>query len=290
MALMPAAIMRSVREGFAYFDLRSPVLHLIFAVGFGAGSAWLTARRGGTAEQARGSARIASGLGILVVAIQEVDAVVVAFYYALSAFVSLSISAYAADRFTRRMLRAQRSQVLQLCFRASGGRAPGGSDLPVPVSRRKHSCRTCDLWARTVLRGRRRSCDSRYGRLAGTSSCASGAGIYHRVLQRLGVAADWDCAGHREPGLRHHPGSDCCGGGLGIWSWGTRFGCQGDRHLVEIDTRIDSAIEQDCKGLSGVSPDSPCLNMLDFNWATFVSDAPVSRTRPAQRRKANHRH
>ena len=105
LALMPAAMMRSVREGFAYFDLRSPVLHLLFAVGFGAASAWLTVRRGGTAEQARGSARIASGLGILMVAIREVDAVVVAFYYALSAIVSLSISAYAADRFTRRMLR-----------------------------------------------------------------------------------------------------------------------------------------------------------------------------------------
>ncbi len=104
MALVPAAIMRSVREGFTYFDLRSPLLHLIFTIGFGAGAAWLTVRRGGTAEQARGSARIASGLGILVVAIGEVDAVVVAFYYALSAFVSLSISAYAADRFTRRML------------------------------------------------------------------------------------------------------------------------------------------------------------------------------------------
>ncbi len=106
MALMPAALMRSVREGFAYFDLRSPLLHLIFAVGFGAGSAWLTARRGGTAEQARGSARIASGMGILVVAIQEMDAVVVAFYYALSAFVSMSISAYAADRFIRRQVTA----------------------------------------------------------------------------------------------------------------------------------------------------------------------------------------
>ena len=105
MALMPAAIMRSVREGFAYFDLRSPLLHLVFAVGFGAGAAWLTVRRGGTAEQARGSARIASGLGILVVAIQEVDAVIVAFYYALSAFVTVSISAYAANRLTRRMLR-----------------------------------------------------------------------------------------------------------------------------------------------------------------------------------------
>ena len=105
MALMPAAIMRSVREGFAYFDLRSPLMHMLFAVGFGAGSAWLTVRREGIAEEARGSARVASGLGILVVAIREVDAVVVAFYYALSAFVSLSISAYAADRFTRRLLR-----------------------------------------------------------------------------------------------------------------------------------------------------------------------------------------
>ncbi len=107
MALMPAAIMRSVREGFAYFDLRSPLLHLLFAIGFGAGAAALTVRRGGTAAQARQTARIASGLSILVVALQEVDAVVVAFYYGLSAFVSLSISAYAADRFTRRLVRRQ---------------------------------------------------------------------------------------------------------------------------------------------------------------------------------------
>ncbi len=107
MALTPAAIMRSMREGFTYFDLRSPLLHLIFAIGIGAGAAALSVRRGGTAEQARQTARIASGLGILVVAIQEVDAVVVAFYYGLSAFVSLSISAYAADRLTRRLLRRQ---------------------------------------------------------------------------------------------------------------------------------------------------------------------------------------
>ncbi len=105
LALTPTAIMRSLREGFAYFDLRSPLLHLIFAIGFGAGAAALTVRRGGTAEQARQTARIASGLGILVVAIQEVDAFVVAFYYGLSAFVSLSISAYAADQFMRRLLK-----------------------------------------------------------------------------------------------------------------------------------------------------------------------------------------
>jgi hypothetical protein len=83
------------------------LLHVIYAIGFGAGAAVLTVRRGGAAEQARQTARIASGLGILVVAIQEVDAVVVAFYYGLSTFVSLSISAYAADRFTRRLLRWQ---------------------------------------------------------------------------------------------------------------------------------------------------------------------------------------
>ena len=107
LVLMPAAVMRSLREGFTYFDLGSPLLHLIFAIGIGAGAAWLTVRRGGTAEQARPTARIASGLSILVVAIQEVDAVIVAFYYGLSAFVSLSISAYAADRVARRLLRRQ---------------------------------------------------------------------------------------------------------------------------------------------------------------------------------------
>jgi len=105
LALTPAALMRSVREGFTYFDLRSPLLHLIFAIGYGAGAAVLTVRRGGTPMQARQTARIASGLAILVVAIQEVDAVIVAFYYGLSAFVSLTISAYSADRFTRRLLR-----------------------------------------------------------------------------------------------------------------------------------------------------------------------------------------
>ena len=104
LALTPAAIMRSVREGFTYFDLRSPLLHLIFTIGFGTAAAALTVRRSGTARQARQTARIASGLGILVVAIQEVDAVIVAVYYGLSAFVSLSISAYAADRITRRLL------------------------------------------------------------------------------------------------------------------------------------------------------------------------------------------
>ncbi|MFQ5921423.1 MAG: hypothetical protein ACE5M4_01125 [Anaerolineales bacterium] len=114
LALMPAAIMRSVREGFAYFDLRAPLLHLIFAIGFGVVAAWLTARRGGTPEQARQTARIALGLNILVIAVQELDAVVVAFYYGLSAFVSLSISAYAADRMARRLRRRQATAMSQL--------------------------------------------------------------------------------------------------------------------------------------------------------------------------------
>ncbi|GMR09183.1 MAG: hypothetical protein BMS9Abin28_0001 [Anaerolineae bacterium] len=114
LALVPAAVMRSVREGFAYFDLSSPLLHLIFAIGLGAGAAWLTVRRGGTAEQARPTARIASGLSILVVAVQEVDAVIVAFYYGLSAFVSLSISAYAADRVARQLFRRQAAAIRQL--------------------------------------------------------------------------------------------------------------------------------------------------------------------------------
>ena len=107
LALMPAAMLRSVGEGFAYFDLRSPLLHLIFAIGIGAGAAWLTVRRGGTAQMARPTARIALGLSILVVLVQQVDAVVVAFYYGLSAFVSLSISAFAADRVARWLLRRQ---------------------------------------------------------------------------------------------------------------------------------------------------------------------------------------
>ncbi len=114
LALMPAAIMRSAREGFAYFDLRSPLLHILYAVLIGTAASWLAVRRGGTPERARQTARIASGLGILVVAVQQVDAVVVAFYYGLSAFVSLSISAYAADRVARRLLRKQATAMSQL--------------------------------------------------------------------------------------------------------------------------------------------------------------------------------
>ena len=114
LALTPAAIMRSVREGFAYFDLRSPLLHILYAVLIGTAASWLTVRRGGTAEQARQTARIALGLGILVVAVQQVDAVIVAFYYGLSAFVSLSISAYTADRVARRLLRRQATAMSQL--------------------------------------------------------------------------------------------------------------------------------------------------------------------------------
>ena len=113
LALTPAAIMRSVREGFAYFDLRSPLLHILYAVLLGTAASWLVVRRGGTAEQARQTARIALGLGILVVAVQQVAAVVVAFYYGLSAFVSLSISAYAADWVARQLLRRQATALSQ---------------------------------------------------------------------------------------------------------------------------------------------------------------------------------
>ncbi len=105
LALMPAALLSSLREGFTYFDLRTPLLHVLYAVLIGAAASWLVVRRDGSPEQARQTTRIALGLSIIVIALQEVDAVIVAFYYGLSAFVSLSVSAYAADRFTRRLLR-----------------------------------------------------------------------------------------------------------------------------------------------------------------------------------------
>jgi hypothetical protein len=105
LALMPAALLSSLREGFTYFDLRTPLLHVLYAVLIGAAASWLVVRQDGSPEQARQTTRIALGLSIIVIALQEVDAIIVAFYYGLSAFVSLSISAYAADRFTRRLLR-----------------------------------------------------------------------------------------------------------------------------------------------------------------------------------------
>ena len=107
LALMPAALLTSLREGFTYFDLRTPLLHVLYAVLIGAAASWLVVRQDGSPEQARQTTRIALGLSILVIALQEVDAVIVAFYYGLSAFVSLSISALVADRVTRRLLRRQ---------------------------------------------------------------------------------------------------------------------------------------------------------------------------------------
>ena len=100
--------MSSLRAGFTYLDLRSPLLHLVFAIAMGTAAAWLTVRRAGPQKEARQTARIASGLVVLAVAIQEVDALVVAFYYGLSAFVSLSISAYVADRVARRLMKSAR--------------------------------------------------------------------------------------------------------------------------------------------------------------------------------------
>jgi hypothetical protein len=108
LALMPAALLSSLREGFTYFDLRTPLLHVSYAVLIGAAASWLVARQDGSPEQARQTTRIALGLSIFVIALQEVDAVIVAFYYGLSAFVSLSISALVADKITRRLLRPQR--------------------------------------------------------------------------------------------------------------------------------------------------------------------------------------
>lgn len=122
LALLPTALLRSLREGFVYLDLRSPVLHLLFAVVLGIAAAWLTTRRRGKPEQARRIARIALGLSILAVAVQEVDAMIVAFYYGISAFVSLSISAYAADRMVRRL---QRNRATNLSDRGAGERSLG---------------------------------------------------------------------------------------------------------------------------------------------------------------------
>jgi len=48
------------------------------------------------------------------------------------------------------------------------------------------------------------------------------------VSQRLGVAADRDCARHRKSGLRHLARRDCHSRGLGVWSWWTR--CRGQRN------------------------------------------------------------
>ena len=107
LALLPAALLTALREGFTYFDLRTPLLHVLYAVLMGAAASWLVARQDGSPEQARQTTRIALGLSIFVIALREVDAVIVAFYYGLSAFVSLSISALVADRVTRRLLRRQ---------------------------------------------------------------------------------------------------------------------------------------------------------------------------------------
>ncbi len=114
LALTPAAILRSLREGFIYFDARSPLLHVLYTVALGMAAGGLSSRQTGTARDARLMARVAVGLGILVVAVREIDAFTVALYYAISAFVSLMIGAFAAEKTARYLVRRRATSLSQL--------------------------------------------------------------------------------------------------------------------------------------------------------------------------------
>ena len=106
-ALIPGAVMRASREGFTYFDARSPLLHVLFIASIGMLSGALAVRLELDVQRARSMSRIAAGIGIVIVAVREVDAFTVLLYYAIAALASLFICGYAADKSYRYLLKRQ---------------------------------------------------------------------------------------------------------------------------------------------------------------------------------------
>jgi hypothetical protein len=98
LALAPAALLRVLTEGFLYFDWRSPLSHVLYAVSLGVVTGWIVVRRDMALGAAHQIARVAGAVNVLVAAILEVDAVVVGFYYLISGYISLMLIGYAARR------------------------------------------------------------------------------------------------------------------------------------------------------------------------------------------------
>jgi hypothetical protein len=119
LALAPAALLRVLTEGFIYFDWRSPLAHLVFAISLGLISAWIVIRRDMPLDAAAQIGRLAGAVNVMAVAILEVDAVVVGFYYLISGYVSVMVISYTARR-AAVWLNAQRPEAADRAMREAG--------------------------------------------------------------------------------------------------------------------------------------------------------------------------
>jgi hypothetical protein len=90
-----------VAQGFAYFDWRSPLFHALFASFLGVLAAvvvWFSSRHHFTGERARLAGRIAAAINVGVVAILQVDALVVGFWYLMAGAMSFFLTSFVAGR------------------------------------------------------------------------------------------------------------------------------------------------------------------------------------------------
>ena len=103
LVLAPTQLMRTR----LYFNWQAPLWHFLFAVGLGALSVvllkFLPGKRPFPFNAPLITARIAAAINILVVVLLQVDAVVVALYYAIAGFISISISSFVAGKIGAKM-------------------------------------------------------------------------------------------------------------------------------------------------------------------------------------------
>jgi hypothetical protein len=99
-----ALILNRLTQGFAYFDWRSPLFHALFAVllaMLATITTWFMRKEHFSEEGVRRVARIAAAINIGVVAILQVDAVIVAFWYLIAGVMSFYLTSFAAGKTVR---------------------------------------------------------------------------------------------------------------------------------------------------------------------------------------------
>ena len=100
-ALAFSGLRQILSSGFLYFDWRSPLLHLLYAAVLGLLSALLLEILPSTdlnPPNARQAGRFAAGVSVLLVALMEVDSVMVAVFYVGAGLVSVWAAALVAER------------------------------------------------------------------------------------------------------------------------------------------------------------------------------------------------
>ncbi|MFQ5398333.1 MAG: hypothetical protein ACE5E7_01920 [Anaerolineae bacterium] len=91
-----------ITRGFTYFDWRAPLFHALFALFLGGlaalASGFLDRERSVSPEEAGRAGRIAAVINVGSVALLQVDAVIVAFWYFMAGLISVFLTAAAARR------------------------------------------------------------------------------------------------------------------------------------------------------------------------------------------------